>query len=482
MPVDFLQFSGGLQTTTSTFLRRPDQLIRSVNVNGDTVGALTGRLGYTQFGDTHSASQNVMGAASYNDVSGGTQYLFAIADGALKYQNGGTWTSIVSASGLLATAKAEFRVFLDQLFMVGANSTNTYLTSANIDGISYSTSTNLNNAPNARFIEIFRDRIYMADCVVATIRYPDRFYYSSLPNTAATTITWDTSSTSTQFERVYTNNGEPIMGLHTNKTLNELLIFKQTSLHAWNTSSLRDVGNVGTTSHRSIKTINYVTFFFSEGGIYAYSGQEPQLISRGIQKWINGIDQTALGDVFAEVEDNKYYRLFVGSITVDGVTYTKCEIRYSVLDNTLTIYSYANTFKAYALHKVSGKIRIYGGASDGKIYQHGEKDDTIYDDAGTAIAAEFMFETDLGLPSERKNIDKALIYSSRAQTLTGRIAVKNQDWSTHFSVDKDEQEVNLSPMDGRTLWWHFSASYSVQPFVFEGLTFVPRVTTQKYAE
>jgi hypothetical protein len=471
---DFLTFAGLLQDTTSTFLRRKDQLVLSINVHGDEIGSLTQRLGYTQAGSTLEAAQSVTGMHSYNDVSGATQYLFAFINGAIKYYNGSSWADAQSVTP--AGAQMEFRVFLDQLFLCGANSSNQYLTTANIDGVTYSGTRNVTNAPNARYIEVFRDRVYLADVSVGGVRYPDRFYYSSLPDTNGTAITW----TSTNFERVYTNNGEPIKGLHTNKTLRQLLIFKENSLHAWDTTSLQDVGNVGTSAHRSIKSVNYITFFFNEDGIYAYTGSEPQLISRPIQKWIKGIDQTKLGDVFAEVDSKQYYKLYVGTITVDGVAYSNCEIRYSIPDNTFTIYSYADTFTSYAQHRISGKTRIYAGTNDGEVHKLGAKDDTDYSDNTTPISSQFMFETDLGLPSERKKVDSALIYTTNPQNLTGRVRVKNKDWSSYFAINEQEQEVFVNPEDGRILQWHFAASQSVAPFIFEGMTFTPRLTTQKY--
>ena len=464
-----LSFTGGLQNFTSSFLRRPDQLIRSINVHGDNVGSLTERLGYSQYG-THSDSTQIYGMHSYNDVSGGTNYLFRLVAGVLQYHNGSAWTNI--QSGLNTTARAEFRVFLDQLFMVGEVG-GTFLSSANIDGITYSESTNLTSAPNAKFVEVYKDRVYMANLD----GFPDRFQFSSLPSTDATTITW----TSTNFERVYTNNGEEIMGMHTNKMLNELLLFKETSMHAWDTFRLRDAGNVGTTAHRSIKTLNFTTFFFNADGVYAYSGSRPQLISRPIQPWIDGIDQTKLGDVFAEEEGGKFYKLNVGSVTVEGKVYSNVELRYSISDNTWTVYSYADNFAVYAKHKVSGEVRVYGGTDDGDTHQFAHLDDAVYDDDGTAIASEFMFETDLGLPSERKKVGKALLYCTKPQNLTGRIRVRGEDWSANFSVDNDEQEINTVPNDGRFLQWHFSSSSAVTPFQFEGLTFVPTLTSSKYA-
>jgi hypothetical protein len=470
---DLLHFSGLLQTTTSSYLRSPDQLTRSINVHGDQIGSLKKRLGYSQYGDTLDASNDVLGLHSYNDVSGGTENLFAYINGVIKYNNSGTWTNI--QTGLTSDAKVEFRVFVDILFGCGANSSNTYITTFGVNGTSYSTGLNLTDAPKAKFIEVYKDRLYLINVEASGVRYPDRFYYSSVPS--ANTITWDGSH-----ERVYTNNGEEITGAHTYEALNELLIFKENSMHAWDTARLRDVARVGTTSHRSIQTVDNIVFFFNRHGIFAYNGSTAKLISRPIEKWIKAIDQSALGDVFAVSEDEQFYKLYIGNVTVDGTSYTNCEIRYSVPDNTFTIYSYKDSFQVYAHHKVSGEERIYAGDADGEVMQLAHQDDAVYSDDGSAISAQFMFETNLGVPAERKFVDRALIYSSLAQNLTGRVRAKDKDWGSYFSIDGDEWEVNVNPQDGRILEWHFSESSTVEPFTFEGITFNPHATTRQFSQ
>lgn len=471
---NLLTFVDLLQTTTSYFLKKKSQLDLAININGDEIGSLTGRLGYAQVGTTLSAGNTVRGLRSYQRQADGTQYLFAVCNGTLSYYNGSSVSNITS--GLTSAALVEFRVFVDELFMVGADSSNNYLTPANIDGTTYSTTNNLGSAPSgARFVEVFRNKLYFADVVVGGTRYPSRFNFSSIPTTGA--ITWS----STDFEEVYTDNGEAIKGMHTNKFLNQLLFFKETTMHAWDTFRLRDVGNVGTTAHRSIVTVDGVTYFFNRNGIYAYDGSMPKLISRPISKWIKGITASNLGSVFAAKESEFVYKLYVGAITVDGVSYSNCEIRHSVLDNTFTIYSYAHAFSVYAEHIISSVERVYSGDTTGKIFKLAQDADAVYSDDGSAIGNQFSFTVDMGLPSERKFIDRCLIYTTRGQNLTGRVRVRNEDWKTHFAINKAEQQVNINPKDGRFLQFHFSSNSTVMPFIFEGVSFNANQTTSNIA-
>jgi hypothetical protein len=462
MAVDLLHFSGMLQLKTSSFLRRPDQLIQAININGDEVGSLTQRLGYTTYGGAIGASA-INGLYTYPTTS--TEYLFGYQNGNVIY-NSGTWQT--AQGGLLANAKPEFRVFLGQLFMVGSDGT-TYLTTAVIDGTSYSTGGNVTNAPTGDSIELFNDQLWISK--------GSKIYPSSIPDVAGTTITWDTTN---DYETVYTPNGESIITLHNNQALNKLLIFKTSTLHAWDGYRILDLGKVGTTSRRSVATVDNVTFFYNKykNKIYAYTGSVTKGISRPIDKWLKGIVDK--DNVFAIDEDNEFYKLNVGSVIVDGRTYANCEIRYAMLDNTFTIYSYYDDFNTYAKHNVSGVQRIYAGATS-YVHQLAKTGDTVYSDNGQPINAEFMFETDFGNPANRKYVDKVMIYSTRAQNLKGRIKGRSENtWNTNFQINKDEMDVNVNPRDSRFLQFHFFSSSTAASFVFEGISVTPRLTTKRY--
>lgn len=463
---DLLQFSGLLQTTSSSFLRRSDELLLAINCHGDEIGSLTSRLGYSQYGGDLSAGNSILGGQSYAQLSTGNTFLFEFVNGALMYKPAGAWSTI--QSGLLSDAQAEFAVFLDQLYMVGKNSSGTALTTAVITGTTYSTSGNVANATTGQDVEIYRDRVYIAN--------NSQINFSSLPDAAGTTITW----TTTDNFIVETRDGEDIEGIHNNEAIGKLLIFKQSSLHAYDTFRRIQVASVGTTAKRSIATVGGITFFHNKKKkkIFAYDGARELDVSRKIRKWVEGIQSP--DNVFAISQDDEFYKLNVGTVIVDGVTYTKCEFRYSLPDNTWTIYRYYDTFTNYVIHSVSGVERVYGGTSDGQVHALAITGDTVYADDGQDIASEFMFETDLGLPSERKKIDKALIYTTSAQTLTGRVRVRNRDWFSHFGINEDEQEININSEDGRFLQFHFSSNSQVSPWKFEGLTFVPKLTTLRH--
>src|SRR3990167_3755740 len=244
--MDLISFTDGLQTTTSSFLRKDSQLELAVNVHCDNVGSVTKRLGYTEQG-TATSSSAIRGLHSYADIAGGTTRLFRAFYSSIEWYSGSVWNAI-GGTYSVATANVEMRVFLDQLFIFGANSSAQYITPINIDGTTFSNSTNLTGAPRGRFVETFLDQLYVADVEVSGVRYGSRFYRSSIPNSGGTDITWPT----TNYENILTNNGETITGIHANNALNQLLIFKESSLHAWDTFRIKNIANIGTNAHRSI--------------------------------------------------------------------------------------------------------------------------------------------------------------------------------------------------------------------------------------
>jgi len=468
--MDLLQLSDGLVTDVSQFLMKDGALAISINVHGDTVGDLTGRTGYSVLGTAGGAA--VYGLKSYGDITGGTVRLFRAVNGDISYWTGAAWTTVTTYTPV--TAQISMTVFVDQLFVVGATTAGNFITPINIDGVTASTSTNLTSAPSAKFCEEFMDQIYFANCLVGATRYPSRLYRSSIPDITGAAITWP----STNWDQISTNNGEEITGLHKNRALQQLLIFKDSSFHSWDGTRIKDVGSVGTSNFRSVVTINFTTYFYSaRDGVYGYSGVDPKLLSRGIDKWVKGIVDPTKAHAVGEA--GRIYKLYVGDCLVDGKTYTNCEMRYSIMDNTWTIYSYYDDFTVYADHKTSGVTRVYAGTVGGNVHQMARSNDSVYSDDGHEISCEFMtIPLDMEQPANRKAVDRVMIYAEKPQNLQGRMRAKDCDWSTWFPVDKSVQAVNVNPRDANFLQFHFSESSTNSPLVFNGLSCSGNITSK----
>jgi hypothetical protein len=464
--VNLLTFADGLQTTTNSFLRKDSQLELAINVHGDTIGSITKRLGYTALG---TASGNPgKGLYSYARQADGTTRLFRASGGNLDYFNGSAWANVTTYTP--TDARLFMITYIDQLFIVGVNSSGSYISPINVTALTPSTTTNLVGAPKAKCIEVYNDQLYFGNISSGGTHFGSRVQYCDLPDSATeSTITW----TSTNYESIYPHNGDTITALHTNKYLNTLLIFKNNSVHAWDSYRIRDIGNIGTNSQKAVTTINYTTFYYApKRGFYSYSGITPTLVSRPIDKWIKGIqdpDAVCLGK-----EDERILKAYVGTCVVDGKTYNNIEIRYAVNDNAWWIYQYANDFQQYAEHGISNVTRLYGIDSVGGVYQMAQGADVVHSDNGNDISAEFMTKAlDLGVPSWQYTVDRAMFYATNTNGLTGRARFRGKDWGTYFNIDKPETIVNINPGQGRFLQFHFSETSQNAPFQFDGLSFDP---------
>ena len=462
--INLLTFADGLQTTTNSFLRKDSQLELSINVHGDLIGSLTKRLGYTAIG-TGSGSTG-KGLHSYVRQADGTTKLFRASNGNLDYWNGASWINCTTYTP--ADATVYMKTYIDQMFVVGANAS-TLMSPINVTGTTASTSTNLTSAPKGKFVEVFNDQLYFGNVEVGGTKFPSRMYYCALPDsTTESIITWPALN----YESIYPHNGDVITGLHTNKYLNQLLIFKNNSIHAWDSYRIRDLGNVGTNSQKSVVTINYTTFYFSpRRGVYSYNGLTPTLVSRAVDKWIKGIQDPSV--VCAAGEDDRIYKLYVGTCVVDGVTYANCEIRYAVNDNAWWVYQYSNDFKCYADY-TNSITRVCAIDSAGAVFQLAQSGDSVYSDNGSDISAEFTTKAlDLGAPTWQYTADKAMVFTTGTSNLSGRARFRNKDWSTKFTVSKPDEVVNINPGTGRFMQFNFSERSQNPPFQFDGLSFDP---------
>jgi len=246
------------------------------------------------------------------------------------------------------------------------------------------------NAPitiTPAYTAVFQDRVYVANGVTSN---RSRFWFSSLPSAGA--ITWDLTN---DWVDVNPDDGDVITALENNG--NRLLIFKTYSMYRWTFGQVepdRLIG-VGTQSQESVKT-NFdvgITFFANPLGIYAYTTGRPKLISRKIQKYIDGVSNWT--NVFGEVDRDHYY-LSVGNITVDGRVYSNCVFVYNIPLDAWTVFTMGTpiTFMARLLGVLGVSYTVTLGSSDGKTYiftrPTSTVDDVVAITGGVPIPAEFV--------------------------------------------------------------------------------------------
>ena len=343
--------------------------------------------------------------------------------------------------------KTRFVDFLDRAIRV--NGTDAI---KEFDGSSWSTTgdpINPDDAPTGSLIETFIDRIYIA----GNSSFPDRIYASSLPDVTGN-ISWDTSTNIIDktgsngfWIDINPEDGQNITAIERNGT--NLLIFKERSIYTWNGTSTQPdlLVDIGTISQESVITIHNITFFIGRSkkniGIYAYTGGYPKLISRKVKKWIDGIDQSNLGNIKAGAdEDNIYF--YIGTITFTGDDIYEDRIS----TNTWLVYNIAqDSWKAYdnllprafGYFKSSGQELLIFGDNNGKVFEFGQGETDDSGDSQTPIEMEIISrEESFGAPEVPKELMQVDVLTRRGFNT-----------NVNYRYDRREEFKSLGAVDGR---------------------------------
>jgi len=458
--VSFKEFTGMLQTRTSRFLRPPNELTRAINVVSDITGAIRKRLGYSIIGST--LTNSISGLHSYYRLNGDA-YLIATETSNLHTSTGGAFSALSSA--LASGAKYEMATFVDEVFICGYNSSaRTFDTIRNLDGLTLGTTNNLSGATNAKIPIVFRQRLYL----ISLTGRRSAFQYSAVPTSSGTIITWPTDN----IEEVRTDDGDELIGAA--NVSNRLVLFKQNSMHEWNESSITQVAEIGTTSHRSIVNTGSYCFFFSRSknlkGFYVYAGGQPKLLSNKIQEWCDGIADASLDDIvgFRQGENIIWN---VGTITIGAETFTNSALVYNMANNVWSHFQYDDAFLAYAPFIISGTERPYLGSSDGEVHQMAITGDTVYTDNTVAIPALFRTnKLDFGASEDKKRISRTKWFSQNAQGVQVRARADDGNWESIGQLTKTVNEFGGLSSKGHYFEFEFSESSANPPFIFEGFS------------
>jgi hypothetical protein len=180
-------FSGGLQTATTWQLKKPNEVVRSVNYRFDKViGAAVRRDGYEQFATTIETGNRAYGA-HVSRFSDGAEIFVAInntADNAtvVRYHDSGddSWDDLIT--GLAVNTKVNITDFIDYAFVSGVSSADTYMTPRTIaNDRTVSTSLHLQNAPKAKFFAEYNGYMHAINVELDSVKYKNRVYRSSPP-------------------------------------------------------------------------------------------------------------------------------------------------------------------------------------------------------------------------------------------------------------------------------------------------------------
>lgn len=408
---------GGANTNLSPFLQ-PENTATVLNgVNPSyKLGSLVKDVGYSQVGTTLQASKSVTGLFDFHQNPTTQKILATINNSAgtnltLKYNNAGTWTdiSIGAAWDGYEDSKVEMEGFIGYCFFVGYDSAdNVFLPVGSLTGTTFSTSTNVTNMAQGKYIKRYRDRLYVANAYSGGTAYPFRVYFSSVPSAGA--ITWTPAS-----DFLDVDFGTQITGIGSN--WDRLVIFTENSAYFYDQSIFKKSFDVGCSNHRTIQNHGPYMFWCDYDGVWMSTGGQPQNISGPVIDFIrNGTPR----NFFSCVVDEEY-RMYVGSVTVNSVSYSNVELIFNVPTSTWRWREYlTDSFSIYAPYNKSGKIVQYMGCTDGEVMEKGKHTDStlVSTDDGQPIAVNFeLAPMHLGSFDQFKGIKKLIAYANKAQGL-----------------------------------------------------------------
>ena len=479
-------FVGGINQAAGKLVRVNDEVDFIQNGELEQIGPIHKVRGYSQRGADVSTDHNILGAVGAIK-SDGTMKQILVADetgnsDAFTYNSiSDVWTQ--HALSLTSGSKAELEQFLDGFFMVNF----TEATRFN-DFTQWYTTTNVTNAPKAKYIKLYLSRLYLGYVVDGASTYPSRVIYSELPTGTPYSLTWN--NTDNYFD-VDPEDGDVIKALSVNA--NRLLVFKENTLHRYDTNTRYKVpGCPGTVSQRSVREIQGWTMYLHSSGIWGYDGTTSQLLSRKIKDIIDGISTRDFTNACATVRGDHYY-LYVGDInnTKTGLTITKCLIDMDIAKNAFTIRSLEKEPQMFFDYRddrsnvtydsatityddanttynglVSSEQRIFFGATDGAVYQF----DTGNTFDGTDIS--FIVETQdyyLGYPAINKLFQKIIMFVDSRKSVQVQYKLDEDNWKSLGKVTKTQSELIFpSGSRGKRIKLRVSESSSGDRFAFEG--------------
>ena len=349
----------------------PDSAVsESINMNFDAIGAAQVRKGSTLLGNNLGSA--ILGLYYFADTVGAPSYtqLIAVAATAVYYLAAGVWTSI--RTGLTSGSQARFATLINMVFMVNGTEA-TEVWDGNPGGGFVSTG-NASGAPTGTFIETFIGRVWIG----GNATYPDRLYYSSIPSAASTqVVTWSTDPvTGTQWFDMNQNDGDTVTALQRFRSW--LIVFKNNRLYRVMGITQADTDPyyaVGTSSQESVIETKAGLFFHHASGIYQMNIYGiVQEVSRPIWDIIRAIPSSYYAKIVGWYEaDQDHVCWSVGTVTVNGTTYTNLVVRYTISTQAWTHYSYptaaAMSVRRYPYYTDGTALYALTGDTAGNVIQ-----------------------------------------------------------------------------------------------------------------
>ena len=473
----YLDLSGGMNSDTAPMYMKDNECEIIQNYTLDNLGSLTKRKGiayligqiqdgmnilnmYFNKQAPYPSNENIL--VGINASGGATSVIKKITSNA--------WAD--SKTGDTASAIPFFTAFTNAVYRV--NGKDVMATSAALSSWSTSAVNGALQTILPEFICVWQDRVYaFKETNAASGLFPNRIYWSSLAPSDGSYVTWDAT---TQYADINPDDGDEITWGEPFGTV--MLIFKENSMYTWNferTEADRIPGTQGTPQGMTVKQTQGICFFANKYGVWALSNPygKPQLISKKVQSFIDQIP--TLDNMRAEV-DQDHYKLFIGTVTVDGTAYTNCMLVYTISKNSWHIETYPFPIKAMArmISKTLGSTVLYDdiylGDDDGFVYRTNTGNADNNGTASVAISGKILTK-EYTLPrfpykSDLKRMWVLAKYGIGARVNYRLDRIRERLWQTFSDIKERVTEKELTGK-GRTIQLSITDN-SIQSSQIEG--------------
>lgn len=351
--------------------------------DGDDIAAihLTDFKVMVVWGDTLNVGNAAM-FQSLGDVVEG-RWLYAGHGDEVSNWDGATWT--VRRSGLAQVSKPRFSQYLNYIWMVNGNEFLGGNSVATSDGGDFGTDLVPEDFPAGDFIHAgFEGRVWVVNKTLGIIYYTDIVQFIP-PSTFVLTFNPDVNFIS----NLTPQTGQSITGLY--RVPRALLVFTEDSIYRIYGATSVDAYpayNVGTFSQESIVETKTGIFFHHSSGFYQFDyGSQPVEISRRIIDFVKAIPRSYYPEVKGVYDNFDCVEWDIGPVTVEGVAYASCVLRYTISTQVWTIYDYSsNLIRAMISYDDGTDLVHLMGTSVGKVGAM----DVGYDDFGAPFYFEFI--------------------------------------------------------------------------------------------
>ncbi len=331
----------------------------AMNINFDRVGAWQTRPGVANLYDSRNGSITSFGALN---IQGGVKKLFSQVTTDISVWTGSAWSTVRTAT---TTNKARFSQWLNRLYMVNG-----------VDALQVSSGSTFSaeagfvpatTMPVGDFVQAgFDGRIWIAS------KASDALYYSNIVQFTPPSTYSITYTATNYIQTLSSQDGESISGLF--RVPRALLVFKQNHIYRVYSASNVDpypAYNVGTYSQESIVQAKDGLYFHHSSGFYKfnYDGQ-PTEISKRVIDFVRAIPVSTYENVVGIYDGFDAVKWSMGSVTVEGVTYSNLQMRYTISTQVWTCYDFADK-SITALIPFNDGTNIYQvcGTSTGRVGQ-----------------------------------------------------------------------------------------------------------------